>query len=78
MDDSNHSWHPDSRCAVRMPTSANEVSAALALGAVSYAGLLIGAIAEAFSRRARRRFDALGTMRFATRILSVLRGRTIG
>ena len=34
-----------------MPTSANEVGAALALGAVSYAGLLIGGIAGAFSRR---------------------------
>jgi ZIP family zinc transporter len=34
-----------------MPTSANEVWAALALGAVSYVGLLVGAIAGAFSRR---------------------------
>ena len=34
-----------------MATSANEVWAALALGAVSYVGLLIGAVVGAFSRR---------------------------
>jgi zinc transporter, ZIP family len=38
-------------CAVRMPTSANEVWAVLALGAVSSIGLLVGAIAGAASRK---------------------------
>jgi zinc transporter, ZIP family len=37
-----------------MPTSANEVWAALALGAVSSAGLLVGMIAGAFSRMRHR------------------------
>lgn len=37
-----------------MPTSANEVWAALALGSVSFIGLLIGAIAGAFSPRSHR------------------------
>ena len=38
-----------------MPTSANEVWAALALGAMSSVGLLVGAIAGAFSRMPHRR-----------------------
>jgi hypothetical protein len=38
-----------------MPTSADEVWAALALGAVSSVGLLVGAIAGSFSRMPHQR-----------------------
>ena len=42
-------------CTIRMATSADEVWAALALGAVSSAGLLVGVIAGAFSRMPHQR-----------------------